>query len=152
MEDAILSDSSAYPYYDGIYQLSWSQYNYNQELQDLYTRFENQFGYRPSSKEIQVYDNIMIIAKAIAYHDVRTSEDLKNFLDTSENIGSIYDNLYFENNKIQNKISFLQSYDIYGNIISSCYATNNDVYNIWDDYYSLDTINQYLKVGDYINE
>ena len=103
MEDAILSDSSAYPYYDGIYQLAWSQYNYNQELQDLYTRFENKFGYRPSSKEIQIYDNIMIIAKAIAYHDVRTPEDLKKFLDTSENIGSIYGNLYFENNKIQNR-------------------------------------------------
>lgn len=152
MEDAILSDSSAYPYYDGIYQLAWSQYNYNQELQDLYTRFEDRFGYRPSSKEIQIYDNIMIIAKAIAYHNVRTPEDLKNFLDTSENIGSIYDNLYFENNKIQNKISFLQSYDIDGNIISSYYATNSDVYNIWDDYYSLDTINKYLKVSDYVNE
>ena len=94
----------------------------------------------------------MIIAKAIAYHDVRTPEDLKNFLDTSENIGSIYDNLYFENNKIQNKISFLQSYDIDGNIINSYYATNSDVYNIWDDYYSLDTINKYLKVSDYVNE
>ena len=150
MESNILSDDIAYPYYDGVYQLAWSQYNYNQELQDLYTRFENECGYRPSSKQIQIYDNIMIIAKAIAYQNVRTSEDLKEFLDTSTNIYSIYnDNLYFENNKIQNKISFIQSYDMNGNLTNSYYLTNNDVYNVWYDYYSLEAINEYLKVGEY---
>jgi hypothetical protein len=102
---------------------------------------------------VQIYDDIMIIAKAIAYNGVRTREDLKEFLDTADDIGSIYgEGLYFKNNSIQNKMMFVQSYDSNGKLTSSIGFTNTEIYEIWWYYYAEELIDEYAKVGEYDSE
>ncbi len=149
-ESEFLSYDVAYG--DNVYLLSASQYDYNPELEDLYQRYEDTYGERLSTSMAQIYDDVMIIAKAIAYNGVRTPAELKEFLDTTDDIGSIYgDDLYFTNNYIQNKMSFIQSYDDVGNLTYSMGFTNTDLDEIWYDYYAQEYIDTYARVGEYNN-
>jgi ABC-type branched-subunit amino acid transport system substrate-binding protein len=139
--------------YDNVYQMSSVQYDYNAELEEFCQRYSDTYGTRPDSTMVQIYDDIMIIAKAIAYNGVRTREDLKEFLDTTDDIGSIYgEGLYFKNNSIQNKMMFVQSYDSNGELTSSIGFTNTEIYEIWWYYYAEELIDEYAKVGEYDSE
>lgn len=151
-ENYYLDDREVYPYYEGVYQLSVSQYDYNDELGDFYKRYEEKYGSMPNSDAVQVYDDIMIIAKAISEQGVRSPEQLKNFLDTSEGVGSIYGSeLCFSDNEMRNKICFVQSYNENGTLSSSIGFTNNQLDEIWLNYYSTDVIDEFALRGEYTN-
>lgn len=152
-QNLYLQDRNAYPYYNDVYQFATTQVDYNDELEEFYKKYNDKFGFDPNSDDVQIYDNIMIMAKAIADNNVRSPEELKNFLDNSEDIGSICgDNICFEDNKISNKICFIQSFNEDGTLSYSLGFTNNEINAIWDDYYSSERIEEYERVGDYSNE
>jgi ABC-type branched-subunit amino acid transport system substrate-binding protein len=130
-----------------------AQYDYNDEITDFYKRYKENFGFYPNSDAVQVYDSIMIIAKAIAENNVRTSEELKDFLDSSENINSIYgDEIYLQDNMMCGKMCFLQKYNEDGTLSYSFGMVNDDLYDVWYNYYPIEMINELARTGDYSDE
>jgi ABC-type branched-subunit amino acid transport system substrate-binding protein len=152
-ENYYLDGREAYPYYENVYQCSMAQYDYNDEITDFYKRYKENFGFYPNSDAVQVYDSIMIIAKAIAENNVRTSEELKDFLDSSENINSIYgDEIYLQDNMMCGKMCFLQKYNEDGTLSYSFGMVNDDLYDVWYNYYPIEMINELARTGDYSDE
>lgn len=152
-ENYYLDDREVYPYYENVYQLAQSQYDYNDELKSFYERYQQKYGSVPNSDAVQIYDDIMIIAKAIAENNVRSPQQLKNFLDSAEDIGSIYgDDLYFSENEVRNKMNFIQSYNEDGSLSYSIGLTNDELDEVWLNYYSSDVINELAFMGDYSDE
>lgn len=150
-EGEYLSDRITYEYYDNIYQFSFVQDNYSEQISDFNKRFEEKFGKMPNSDTVQVYDNIMIIAKAVAENGVRTPDELKNFIESSDDIGSIFGKVSFdtEERDVDNKICFIQNYDESGNLKYSLGLTNNEIDDIWSGYYNTDIINEFARLEDY---
>lgn len=152
-ENYYLDDREVYPYYENVYQLAQAQYDYNDKLESFYERYREKYGSIPNSDAVQVYDDIMIIAKAIAENNVRSPQELKNFLDTADDIGSIYgDDLHFVDNEVRNKMNFIQSYNEDGTLSYSIGLTNDELDEVWLNYYSADVINELALTEDYSNE
>ena len=68
-------------------------------LELFYERYRERFGMSADVLAIQSYDSVMIVAEAVAYHHVRTSDELAAYLTAAGNLGSIFGVTSFDRNR-----------------------------------------------------
>lgn len=76
-------------------------------------RYRERYGKEPDVWAVQGYDSVMIVARAVADHGVRTTEELSAYFRAAEDLGSVYGPTRFdEKHEISGKAVYLAA--VYG--------------------------------------
>lgn len=101
----LLSDNSGDIYVASIYNSESTQ----EGIKSFKERFIKQYGKDPDVWAFQGYDCVMTIAHAVAEHEVVTSGQLKDYLETAKDMPSIFGNLNFnKDHEVEGKSIYLK--------------------------------------------
>ena len=78
-------------------------------MDDFIENYQARFGTPPDSWAALGYDSVIIAAKAVAYHDIKTTDQLSAYLRRTTDLGGLYENAVFdERGDIQGKPIYMK--------------------------------------------
>lgn len=112
----LLNDNSGELYVASIYNSESTL----EGIKGFKERFKKQYNKEPDVWAFQGYDCVMTIAHAVAEHEVTTSEQLKDYLQTAKDIPSIF-----------GKLSFTGDHEVEGKAIYLKKVSRTGIQSVW---------------------